>query len=317
MKFELAEFHRDVSDEELLQDILRVKAIYGKETLTREEYKKYGKFGYNTFLRHFGGWNQTLELCGLQINELQRAASKGAHNYACVTDEQLRDDLIRVANMLCKTTFSSGEYRIHGEWSTSTYFKRFGTWNKALENAGLQPYKQVPGKKIATEALYNEIERIWVKLGRQPTSTDVKKGVSVYSLHAFSRRFGSWRKALVAFITYVNGDDDNNPTDKINGIMPSGSSARAKLNVRSKSNVTHELEHHKHKTHRDPNLRLRFKVLARDHFKCCSCGASPAKDSSVELHVDHIKPWSKGGETVLDNLQTLCLKCNLGKSDLM
>ena len=310
MKFELAEFHRDVSDEELLQDILRVKAIYGKETLTREEYKKYGKFGYTTFLRHFGGWNQTLELCGLQINELQRAAAKGAHNYACVTDEQLRDDLIRVANLLCKTTFSSGEYRIHGEWSASTYFKRFGTWNKALENAGLQPYKQVSGKKIVTEALYNEIERIWVKLGRQPTSTDIKKGVSIYSLHAFSRHFGSWRKALVAFVNYVN-DDDKNQTDKEDGSMPPASP------VRHESDDTHELEFIEHKTQREPNLRLRFKVLARDYFKCCICGASPAKDSSVELHVDHIKPWSKGGETVLNNLQTLCSKCNLGKSDLL
>lgn len=44
--------------------------------------------------------------------------------------------------------------------------------------------------------------------------------------------------------------------------------------------------------------------------------ASPAKDSTVELHVDHIIPWAKGGETVMDNLQTLCSKCNWGKSDM-
>lgn len=71
-----------------------------------------------------------------------------------------------------------------------------------------------------------------------------------------------------------------------------------------------------HKTSRDINLRMRFKVMQQDNFKCCLCGASPAKDSSVELHIDHIKPWSKGGETVIENLQTLCSKCNLGKSDL-
>ena len=65
------------------------------------------------------------------------------------------------------------------------------------------------------------------------------------------------------------------------------------------------------------NLRTRFIVMQRDKFKCCVCGASPAKDSSVELQVDHIIPWAKGGETVIDNLQTLCSKCNLGKSDLM
>ena len=59
--------------------------------------------------------------------------------------------------------------------------------------------------------------------------------------------------------------------------------------------------------------KLRFQVLKRDHFKCCACGASPAKDPSVELHIDHIIPWSKGGKTEPDNLQTLCSKCNLGK----
>ena len=61
--------------------------------------------------------------------------------------------------------------------------------------------------------------------------------------------------------------------------------------------------------------KLRYQVLKRDCFKCCACGASPAKDPSVELHVDHIVPWSKGGETGLSNLQTLCSRCNLGKGD--
>ena len=62
--------------------------------------------------------------------------------------------------------------------------------------------------------------------------------------------------------------------------------------------------------------KLRYQVLKRDFFKCSICGASPAKDPAVELHVDHIVPWSKGGETKLDNLQTLCSLCNLGKGDL-
>ena len=61
--------------------------------------------------------------------------------------------------------------------------------------------------------------------------------------------------------------------------------------------------------------KLRYQVLKRDNFKCCTCGASPAKDPSVELHIDHIIQWSKGGESTLENLQTLCSKCNLGKSD--
>jgi 5-methylcytosine-specific restriction endonuclease McrA len=61
---------------------------------------------------------------------------------------------------------------------------------------------------------------------------------------------------------------------------------------------------------------MRWHVLQRDRFTCCACGASPALTLGVELHVDHIVPWSKGGKTVLANLQTLCSVCNLGKSNV-
>jgi len=56
--------------------------------------------------------------------------------------------------------------------------------------------------------------------------------------------------------------------------------------------------------------------MRRDNFKCKKCGRSPATDPKVILHVDHKKAWTNGGETVLENLETLCSKCNIGKSDL-
>jgi 5-methylcytosine-specific restriction endonuclease McrA len=56
--------------------------------------------------------------------------------------------------------------------------------------------------------------------------------------------------------------------------------------------------------------------MRRDGFRCCHCGRSPASTPGVELNVDHIKPWSEGGETELGNLQTLCDACNQGKGSL-
>ena len=41
-------------------------------------------------------------------------------------------------------------------------------------------------------------------------------------------------------------------------------------------------KHKGHKTAREIPDGLRYKVLKRDNFKCCACGASPAKDPSVE-----------------------------------
>lgn len=60
---------------------------------------------------------------------------------------------------------------------------------------------------------------------------------------------------------------------------------------------------------------LRYDILKRDNFRCQICG-STANDGA-KLHIDHIIPVSKGGQTVPNNLRTLCDRCNLGKSDKM
>jgi hypothetical protein len=57
---------------------------------------------------------------------------------------------------------------------------------------------------------------------------------------------------------------------------------------------------------------LRFFVLKRDSFTCKYCGRTPP---SVELHVDHVVPWSKVKEHKAENLVTSCRDCNLGKSN--
>lgn len=60
---------------------------------------------------------------------------------------------------------------------------------------------------------------------------------------------------------------------------------------------------------------LRYNVLSRDNFRCVICGKS--RKDGIVLEVDHIIPVSKGGRTELDNLQTLCERCNRGKRDEM
>jgi len=56
-----------------------------------------------------------------------------------------------------------------------------------------------------------------------------------------------------------------------------------------------------------------WRVLSRDGWTCRSCGRTP-KDG-VSLQVDHVVPRSKGGTDDPSNLQALCRKCNIGKSN--
>ncbi len=56
----------------------------------------------------------------------------------------------------------------------------------------------------------------------------------------------------------------------------------------------------------------RITMYNRQNGKCNICG----KPFNIkEMHADHIKAWSKGGKTELDNGQMLCVDCNLKKSN--
>jgi hypothetical protein len=56
--------------------------------------------------------------------------------------------------------------------------------------------------------------------------------------------------------------------------------------------------------------RIKFEVYKRDDGACVECGAK------VNLHYDHILPYSKGGlSDDANNIQILCAKHNLYKSD--
>lgn len=315
IKFELNEYKRELSDDEILNDIKNVAETLGVDYISISTYKKYGKFSQTAIQHHFGTWKNALSIAGLR-------SERNSKELKLISDEEYYRDLQRVAILINCDTVSYDAYKEYGKFSAEHIIHRFGKWNTALQKAGLKE-TGFSKDKITEQQCFDEIERIWILLGRQPTTTDIiKRGISIYSIDTFKRRFGGWRKALEAFVKYINSSDNldsatnkehNNPgvlNECIENVQTNDKE------IINKKNISNSVEN-KHKTSRNINARLRFKVLQRDNFKCCACGASPAKDPSVELHVDHIIPWSKGGETVIENLQTLCSKCNLGKSDVL
>lgn len=60
--------------------------------------------------------------------------------------------------------------------------------------------------------------------------------------------------------------------------------------------------------HRKRVRELKFTIFERDNWECCNCG------SLDRLVPDHIVPLCRGGDTTLENMQTLCWFCNSSKS---
>lgn len=206
-----------------------------------------------------------------------------------ISEDELIADLKRVALSLNSDTVPQKTYAVLGTFDYSTVIRRFGSWNNGLLRAGLSMSNEV---EISDHRLFENLLVLWQHFGRQPRRRELSSLPSTISQTPYNRRFGSWTAALEAFVIFANASGNESPA------------------------LIQSPEVNRRTTGRDPSLRLRWRVLQRDRFTCCACGASPSTTCCVELHVDHVVPWSKGGETVLENLQTLCSVCNLGKSNV-
>ena len=167
-----------------------------------------------------------------------------------------------------------------------------------MEAAGLNvsdAYKP----RLLDEALFENLEAVWRRLGRQPTVNDMHRPLSAHSAHTYKRRFGGWRKALEKFVAATATDKQSEQGPATPSVQQGVALATVEEPILGKV--------------RGVGWRLRYLVLKRDRFACRACGRSPASHPGVELQVDHIVAWSNGGLTVEGNLQTLCAQCNVGK----
>lgn len=204
-----------------------------------------------------------------------------------VPDEELLADLRRVAEELGKDRVTFREYKDKGRFAPQTLAERFGSWHGAILKANLQ---RTVNRDISDAELFENLVEVWTALGRQPRSRDLRPGPSRFSWNTYACRFRTWRRALAEFVHWAN-EGQLRPAPGVKGKKAG------------------------RKTPRNINWRLRALVLMRDGARCRMCGAVPA--NGIRLHVDHVKPWGKGGETVLENLQVLCNMCNIGKGDVI
>jgi len=210
-----------------------------------------------------------------------------------VTDKELLDDMQCAAERLGKKSMKMDEYLYEGKYHPGTINHRFGSWNKALLRAGLKITRL---KYVSDHELILNLKSVWDKLGRQPMGLEMVKPLSLFGITTYVKHFGTWLNAVRYFVKFAN---------------------KGKLlteNIRHKNIIKAKQNMENKKYSRKISKSMRFDVLKRDNFMCKICGMSPVNNPEIKLHVDHIVPVAKGGETIITNLQTLCIDCNLGKA---
>lgn len=303
MKFELNNLS-NLSKEAIAKDIIVVDKILNKEKLTKKDYLQNGKVGSgNTINKYFGSWHNALVFAGLEHKSNYRIPTEKSiqQNGKYLSNNEIINELKKIAGELKTDTLTVEQLNTNSKIiSNSTVSNRFG-WKQGLKLAGL---KIVPhGKKYNEAECFVNLLEVWTKLGKQPRGQDMNdSNISKVGLKAYTLRWGTWKKALTAFVLETNKDsftaENLSSEPYIESYVPKNEPKKVKEEDK-----------------RDIKLSLRFKILASNNFKCVLCGNSPATDPTCKLHVDHIIPFSKGGKTTIENLRTLCKNCNLGRGN--
>lgn len=289
-------------DEALLAELRRVATLVDLPFLLRSAFDKVSKAHSSVFVRRFGGWQQALELAGLgdRYSGVPRATRIAGRTF---TDEQLLGELRAVSAKINGEPLTADVFNQHAEMNAGTVRQRFGSWQAALKLVGLEISSR--GRRISDDDYFENLLAVWTHYGRQPTYRQMDDPPSAISSGSYKKKWGTWRKSLIAFLERVNSDSHQVETTIAPGLEVTKS--RPVSQLRSETCPKND------EYQRQVKLGLRYDVLKRDRFRCVSCGASPATHVGCNLQVDHIIPWSKGGKTIAENLRTLCKLCNLGK----
>ncbi len=145
----------------------------------------------STYAKRFGSLTAAKKAAGIEIVvEVKR------------TRKQHIRDLKRLAKKLGRTPFVEdvkAAYTRHECGSTSMLYKVFGSFNNALEEAGLTPNRI---HEYTDQRLIHSLQELGRKLGRPPYSIDVnrasKESGAFPGLGPFLKAFGTFRKAREA-----------------------------------------------------------------------------------------------------------------------
>ena len=285
MQFQLQTL-TEYSDEAILAELRRVVADLDGQRLTIARFDAKGRVHSSTVRARFGSWPAALDRAGIDESVAPRAKKLTRESVL----QAIRQFFTEHAESSPTRDMIADQLGVDG----GTITRRFGKWENLLSEVGLNP---VPlGRRYTDEECFENLLALWTHYGRQPNFAELKRPPSTVGSKAYVKRWGGWRRALAAFVVRMN--QPNNELPDIGEALGT--------NLES-------IQQPQTVVPRSISMSLRYRVLIRDKCRCVLCGRSPAKDVGVELQLDHIIPWSNGGQNTELNLRVLCLDCNLGR----
>ena len=242
-------------DEALLCELRRVAALVDSPYLSKSAFNSHSKAHSSGIQRRFGSWQQALQLAGLADR-----FSGALHHMRVINriygDDQLVAELRRVSAKIGGNPVTTEVFNQHADMNAATVRQRFGSWGAGLKQAGLEVARH--GRRHSDEEYFENLLAVWTHYGRQPTWGQMNEPPSFITSSAYERKWGTWRKALLAFLERVNSDIGNTEPEST---PPADQPKPALRRPSRRPRVSQEDQ-------RQIKLGQRYEVLKRDRFRC-------------------------------------------------
>jgi len=131
--------------EDLIEELQDVAEKLGRAPSTRE-FKEISDISKYHYIKEFGSWNAARNAANLEFIQKKFGTAEGepvgytpnSGGPDPTPEKDLHDEIHRLTDELGRIP-TKGEMDSKGNFSTSTYEKRFGTWREAIAQAGYEP----------------------------------------------------------------------------------------------------------------------------------------------------------------------------------
>jgi hypothetical protein len=132
---------RRIPRADLLAELQRLEETLGRRP-TWADMEQEGSYSGWPYLSEFGSWRAALVEAGYEPPAGGRPQGTGRYSPG-----ELVAELRRIARKWGRPP-SASEFDDHSELASSTYLRRFGDWNSALERAGLAPRRESTSARV-------------------------------------------------------------------------------------------------------------------------------------------------------------------------
>ncbi len=172
-----------ISEEELVNEYLRILTIQKKTWLTIYDIRDHSTFHYTIYLSKFQNWANIILLMRNYVGRIK--------NPIKIYNQQLIEDYHRVEKELNKSPLSITDYKKYGKYSEVNFKIRFGSWKEFLRSIG-----QKSVLEITNEELFEDYDRVKELLNKKIVFRGDYVKLGKYSDSTIRSRFGKWSMFL-------------------------------------------------------------------------------------------------------------------------